>query len=141
MVKLLSIFGTRPEAIKTVPVIKGLKKHPANLQSLVCVTALHREMLAQVLNLFESKPDYDLDIMAPEQDLFGATSKVIHGLKPILEKEQPDLVLVQGDATTTMAASLAAFYCKLPIGHVEAGLRTFSKFAPFPEAIMAQPQY
>ncbi len=117
------------------PVIKELDKYPDRFKSLVCVTAQHREMLDQVLNLFEIKPDYDLDIMAPEQDLFDVTCNVIQGLKPILEKERPDFVLVQGDTTTTMAASLAAFYCKISIGHVEAGLRTFNKFAPFPEEI------
>jgi len=135
MKKILTIFGTRPEAIKMAPVIKELEKHPDQFSSRVCVTAQHREMLDQVLNLFEIKPDYDLNIMVSDQDLFDVTCNVIHGLKPILEKERPDLVLVQGDTTTTMAASLAAFYCKIPIGHVEAGLRTFNKFAPFPEEI------
>ena len=100
--KILSIFGTRPEAIKMAPVIKGLERRPEEIQSLVCGTAQHREMLDQVLTLFEIKPDYDLNIMAPDQDLFGVTCNGIHGLKPVLEKERPDLVLVQGDTTTTM---------------------------------------
>jgi len=100
--KILSIFGTRPEAIKMAPVTKGLENHPAKFQSVVCVTAQHHEMLDQVLTLFEIKPDYDLNIMAPEHNLFDVTCNGIHGLKPVLEKERPDLVLVQGDTTSTM---------------------------------------
>lgn len=135
MLKILSVFGTRPEAIKMAPVVKELEKHPDRFESLVCVTAQHREMLDQVLELFHIRPDYDLDIMRPGQDLFDVTSNVLQGLKPVLEKERPDLVLVHGDTTTTMAASLAAFYCRTRVGHVEAGLRTHNKFAPFPEEI------
>lgn len=135
MLKVLSVFGTRPEAIKMAPVVKELEKHPDRFESIVCVTAQHRQMLDQVLNLFDIKPDYDLDIMKPGQDLFDITSNVLLGLKPVLEKEQPDIVLVHGDTTTTLAASLAAYYCRIKVGHVEAGLRTHNKFAPFPEEI------
>ncbi len=138
MQKILLIFGTRPEAIKIAPVIKELEKHPTQFKSVVCVTAQHREMLDQVLELFDIKPDYDLDIMKPGQDLFDLTCNVMQGLKKVLQKEQPDIVLVHGDTTTTMAATLAAFYCQIPVGHVEAGLRTHNKFAPFPEEINRQ---
>lgn len=133
--KVLSVFGTRPEAIKMAPVIKELEKFPEAIQSLVCVTAQHRQMLDQVLDLFAIKPDYDLDIMQPGQDLFAITGNVLSGLKSVLEQEKPDVVLVHGDTTTTMVASLAAYYCRIKVGHVEAGLRTFDKFAPFPEEI------
>ena len=135
MKKVLSIFGTRPEAIKMAPVIKELEKYPAYFVSRVCVTAQHRHMLDQVLQLFEISPDYDLDIMKPGQDLFDVTCNVLNGLRPILAHERPDIILVHGDTTTTMAASLAAYYCRIPVGHVEAGLRTGNKFAPFPEEI------
>ncbi len=138
MQKIVLIFGTRPEAIKMAPVIKELEKHPAEFKTVVCVTAQHREMLDQVLDLFEIKPDYDLDIMKPGQDLFNVTCNVLQGLKKVLAAEQPDIVLVHGDTTTTMAASLAAFYCQIPVGHVEAGLRTHNKFSPFPEEINRQ---
>lgn len=134
-IKVLSIFGTRPEAIKMAPVIKELEKHPDRFKSIVCVTAQHRQMLDQVLELFEIKPDYDLDIMKPGQDLFDVTCSVLKGLKPVLEKEKPDIVLVHGDTTTTMAAALAAYYSRIRVGHVEAGLRTGNKYAPFPEEI------
>jgi UDP-N-acetylglucosamine 2-epimerase (non-hydrolysing) len=133
MIKVLSIFGTRPEAIKMAPVINELKKHPDEFQSLVCVTAQHRQMLDQVLNLFTIRPDYDLDIMKPGQDLFDITCNVLQGLKGVLGGEKPDIVLVHGDTTTTMAASMASFYCGTRVGHVEAGLRTHNKHAPFPE--------
>jgi len=135
MLKILSVFGTRPEAIKMAPVVKELEKHPTLFQSRVCVTAQHREMLDQVLNLFEIRPDYDLNIMKPGQDLYDVTSAVLLGLRQVLQQERPDVVLVHGDTTTTMAASLAAFYAKVRVGHVEAGLRTQNKFAPFPEEI------
>jgi len=135
MKKILSVFGTRPEAIKMAPVVKILESQPERFQSLVCVTAQHRQMLDQVLNLFEIRPDYDLDIMKPGQDLFEVTCNVLQGLRPVLQKEQPDIVLVHGDTTTTMAAALAAYYCRILVGHVEAGLRTHNKFAPFPEEI------
>ena len=135
MKKILIIFGTRPEAIKMAPLIKALQKYPDQFRSHLCVTAQHREMLDQVLNLFQIKPDYDLDIMRPEQNLFDLTCNVLQGLKSVLEKDRPDLVLVHGDTTTTMAASLAAFYSSISVGHVEAGLRTHNKKAPFPEEI------
>ena len=133
--KILSVFGTRPEAIKMAPVIKRIEAHPDKFQSVVCVTAQHREMLDQVLSLFEIRPDHDLNIMQAEQDLFDVTCNVLQRLKPVLEKEKPDIVLVQGDTTTTFVASLAAFYTNIPIGHIEAGLRTQNKYAPFPEEI------
>lgn len=117
------------------PVIKELENHPERFESVVCVTAQHRQMLDQVLSLFEIRPDYDLDVMRPEQGLFDVTCAVLQGLKPVLDKERPDLVLVHGDTTTTMAASIASYYCRTRVGHVEAGLRTQDKFAPFPEEI------
>jgi UDP-N-acetylglucosamine 2-epimerase (non-hydrolysing) len=138
MKKILSVFGTRPEAIKMAPVVKELEKNSDKFISRVCVTAQHRQMLDQVLDLFEIRPDYDLNIMEPGQDLFDVTCNVMQGLKKVLEEEKPDVVLVHGDTTTTMAASLAAFYCRIPVGHVEAGLRTFNKLAPFPEEINRQ---
>lgn len=131
----MTIFGTRPEAIKMAPVILELNKYPARFKSLVCVTAQHRQMLDQVLNIFDIKPDYDLDIMKPGQNLFDVTCNVLRGLKDVLAESTPDLVLVHGDTTTTMAASMAAYYCQIPVGHVEAGLRTHNKFAPFPEEV------
>lgn len=132
--KVMVVFGTRPEAIKMAPVIKELKK-TEGIKLVVCVTAQHREMLDQVLNLFQIKPDYDMDLMKAGQDLFGITSGVLNGMKKVLEREQPDLVLVHGDTTTTFAASLAAFYMRIPVGHVEAGLRTHNKYSPFPEEL------
>ena len=135
MLKVLSVFGTRPEAIKMAPVIKELEKHPETFQSLVCVTAQHRQMLDQVLNLFDIKPDFDLDIMKPGQDLFDVTCNVLQGLKGVLAQVKPDIVLVHGDTTTTMAATIAAYYSRVRVGHVEAGLRTHDKYAPFPEEI------
>lgn len=131
--KIMLVFGTRPEAIKLAPVIHELKLQPSKFKPVVCVTAQHRQMLDQVLRLFEIVRDYDLDIMSDNQDLFDITKKTLEGLKAILKKEQPDIVLVQGDTTTTFMASLAAFYCKIPIGHVEGGLRTYNKYQPFPE--------
>ncbi len=135
MIKVLSVFGTRPEAIKMAPLIKELEKYPELFENRVCVTAQHREMLDQVLNLFAITPDHDLDIMKPGQDLFGITSTVLQGLKGVLEKEKPDIVLVHGDTTTTMAATIASFYSRTKVGHVEAGLRTHNKNAPFPEEV------
>ena len=134
-IKTMPIFGTRPEAIKLAPVIKELEKRPAEFDLVVTVTAQHREMLDQVLQLFDITPDYDLDIMKAEQNVFQVTSRVLLGLQPLLRKEKPDLVLVQGDTTTVMAAALAAFYLKIPVAHVEAGLRTYDKFQPFPEEV------
>jgi UDP-N-acetylglucosamine 2-epimerase (non-hydrolysing) len=134
--KVVTVFGTRPEAIKLAPVLKALEKQ--KFDSVVVVTAQHREMLDQVLNLFSIEPNYDLDIMQPAQELFDITEKALNGLKPILEKEKPQILLVQGDTTTTFAAALAAFYLKIEIGHIEAGLRTFDKYHPFPEEINRQ---
>lgn len=132
---VLSIFGTRPEAIKMAPVIRMLARHPDSFNSLVCVTAQHRHMLDQVLELFEIVPDFDLDIMKPGQDLFDVTCGVLNGLKGVLERLRPDIVLVHGDTTTTLAASLAAYYSRVKVGHIEAGLRTHDKFSPFPEEV------
>ncbi len=133
MIHVLTIFGTRPEAIKLIPVVKVLEGHPDRFRSTVCVTAQHREMLDQVLRLFHLTPGYDLDIMRPKQDLYGITSEVLLKLRDLLQEIRPDLILVQGDTTTTFASSLAAFYERIEIGHVEAGLRTFDKYKPFPE--------
>lgn len=137
MKKILSVFGTRPEAIKMAPVIKEFEKRDA-IKSVVCVTAQHRNMLDQVLEVFDITPDYDLDIMKQKQSLSYVTAEVLKGIEEIIEKEAPDLVLVHGDTTTAMAASLAAFYQQVKIGHVEAGLRTFDKYSPFPEEINRQ---
>jgi UDP-N-acetylglucosamine 2-epimerase (non-hydrolysing) len=134
-VKILIVFGTRPEAIKMAPVVKILEK---SLDVTVCVTAQHREMLDQVLVLFEIVPDYDLNIMKPDQDLFDVTSNVLLGLKQVLHEVKPDIVLVHGDTTTSMAASLASFYLQIPVGHVEAGLRTHDISSPFPEELNRQ---
>lgn len=130
--KIITIFGTRPEAIKMAPLILELKNHP-QIETKLIVTAQHREMLDQVLEIFKIKPDYDLNIMKNKQTLTSITSSVIEGLEKIFDKEKPDLVLVHGDTTTTFAAALGAFYKKIKVGHVEAGLRTFDKYFPFPE--------
>lgn len=130
--KIITIFGTRPEAIKMAPLIKKLKER-AELDVKVCVTAQHRQMLDQVLDLFSITPDYDLNIMKTKQTLTGITSRVLIGLEDIFKKEKPDLILVHGDTTTTFAGALAAFYQKIKIGHVEAGLRTYNKYFPYPE--------
>jgi UDP-N-acetylglucosamine 2-epimerase (non-hydrolysing) len=132
MKKVLLVFGTRPEAIKMAPLVKAFEKEE-NIISKVCVTAQHREMLDQVLDMFDIKPDYDLDIMKPGQDLFDVTSNVLLGLKDVLNDFNPDIVLVHGDTTTTSASSLAAFYSKVKVGHVEAGLRTGDMYSPWPE--------
>lgn len=134
-VKVLTVFGTRPEAIKMAPLIKEIEKNSDVLQSIVCVTAQHRQILDQVLDLFDIKPDFDLDIMKNNQNLWSLTSDVLLKTKEVIEKVQPDVVLVHGDTTTSMATALSAFYAKVPIGHVEAGLRTFDKYYPFPEEI------
>ncbi len=133
MKKILTVIGTRPEAIKMAPLLSALSSASDKFNSVVCVTAQHRQMLDQVLTLFSINPDYDLNIMKPDQNLYTITSDILLGLKPILEKEKPDLVLVHGDTTTTLSSSLAAFYARIPVGHVEAGLRTGNKDAPFPE--------
>lgn len=133
MKSIIAVFGTRPEAIKMAPVIKKLKENTDKFQIKVCVTAQHREMLDQVLNLFDIKPDYDLNIMKDNQTLFDVTVDGLRKLEKILKKEKPDIILVQGDTTTTFVACLAAYYLKIKIGHIEAGLRTRDKFNPFPE--------
>lgn len=133
MKKILIVFGTRPEAIKMAPLVKEFKKDGINFETKVCVTAQHREMLDQVLDLFQINPDYDLDIMRPGQDLFDVTSNILLNMKPVLEDFMPDIVLVHGDTTTTFATTLAAFYQKIKIGHVEAGLRTQDLYSPWPE--------
>ncbi len=135
MVKILAVFGTRPEAIKMAPVVHALRN---KVDVKVCVTAQHRQMLDQVLELFDITPDYDLDIMKPGQDLFDVTSKVLLGIKEILQSVNPDIVLVHGDTTTSMAVSMAAFYLQIPVGHVEAGLRTYDINSPFPEEFNRQ---
>lgn len=135
MLKVLSVFGTRPEAIKMAPVVRALNAHPDKIKSRVCVTAQHREMLDQILTLFGIEPDFDLNVMRPNQSLDELTARILTGLTPILRAEQPDWLLVQGDTTTVMAASLAAFYQGIKVGHVEAGLRTGDKQQPFPEEI------
>ena len=135
MVKILAVFGTRPEAIKMASVIRALGD---NFDVKICVTAQHRQMLDQVLELFEITPDYDLDIMQPGQDLFDITSNVLLGVKKVLQIEEPDVVLVHGDTTTSMATAMAAFYLKIPVGHVEAGLRTYDINSPFPEEFNRQ---
>ena len=133
MKKTLIVFGTRPEAIKMAPLVKKLRKNSKHFETKVCVTAQHREMLDQVLGLFEIEPDYDLNLMKPGQDLYDITSNVLLGMKDVLEDFSPDIVLVHGDTTTTSAASLAAFYKKIKVGHVEAGLRTNNLYSPWPE--------
>ena len=133
-IKVMTIFGTRPEAIKMAPLVKALEQC-GSIESIVCVTAQHREMLDQVLEIFEITPDYDLNIMQQRQSLTGITARVLEGLDEVMKKVCPDIVLVHGDTTTTFAASLAAFYNKIKVGHVEAGLRTFDKYFPYPEEI------
>ncbi len=130
--KIITIFGTRPEAIKMAPLVKELERRE-EIESKVCVTAQHREMLDQVLELFDIKPDFDLNIMKTKQTLTGITSRVLEGLEEVFKEEKPDMILVHGDTTTTFAGSLAAFYQQIKVGHVEAGLRTFNKYFPFPE--------
>ena len=135
MVKILAVFGTRPEAIKMAPVLRAIGK---KMDVKVCVTAQHRHMLDQALELFEITPDYDLDIMKSGQDLFDITSKVLLGIKEVIQSESPDIILVHGDTSTSMAVSMAAFYLQIPIGHVEAGLRTYDINSPFPEEFNRQ---
>ncbi|MBA2131948.1 non-hydrolyzing UDP-N-acetylglucosamine 2-epimerase [Capillibacterium thermochitinicola] len=133
-IKVLSIFGTRPEAIKMAPLVKEMEKED-KIESYVCITAQHREMLDQVLEIFEIKPDYDLNIMEQRQDLVTIITKALEGLYQVINGLKPDLVLVHGDTSTTFAGALAAFYNKIPVGHVEAGLRTYDKYSPYPEEI------
>ena len=131
--KLMTVFGTRPEAIKMCPLVLEMGKYPDYIEPIVAVTAQHREMLDQVLELFNVKPDYDLNIMASGQTLYDITTKALDGLKEVIEEAKPDMVLVHGDTTTTFAGALAAFYAQVPVGHVEAGLRTGNKYSPYPE--------
>lgn len=133
MKKILLVFGTRPEAIKIAPLVKKLQEYPDYFQTIVCVTGQHREMLDQVLRLFDITPDYDLNIMKPNQDLYDITSRILLGMRDVLKEVQPDIMLVHGDTTTSMAAALAAFYQQIPVGHVEAGLRTGNIYSPWPE--------
>lgn len=135
MIKILTVFGTRPEAIKMAPLVKELGRYPGLIQCRVAVTAQHREMLDQVLRLFAIEPEHDLGIMQPGQSLFDITGRALAGLEKVLKQEKPDLVLVHGDTTTTFVAALAAYYNQIPVGHVEAGLRTGDKYSPFPEEI------
>lgn len=137
MIKVMTIFGTRPEAIKMAPLVKELEKRK-EIESIVCVTAQHREMLDQVLNIFQINPKYDLNIMKQGQTLSEITSRVLMGLEEIIQKEKPNIILVHGDTTTTFAGALAAFYNQVDIGHVEAGLRTWNKYSPFPEEMNRQ---
>lgn len=136
--KVMTVFGTRPEAIKMAPLVKELEKYPDKIQSIVTVTAQHREMLDQVLSIFDITPHYDLNIMKERQSLLGVTTRCLEGLNKVLAEEKPDIVLVHGDTTTTFVASLAAFYNSIPIGHVEAGLRTHNKYSPYPEEMNRQ---
>ncbi len=131
--KLMMVFGTRPEAIKMCPLVLEMKKYPDYIEPVVAVTAQHREMLDQVLSLFHIKPDYDLNIMTAGQTLYDVTTRALMGLKQVMEEAKPDMVLVHGDTTTTFAGALAAFYAQIPVGHVEAGLRTGNKYSPYPE--------
>jgi len=136
--KVMTVFGTRPEAIKMAPLVKELEKYPEKIKSSVTVTAQHREMLDQVLHIFEITPDYDLNIMKERQTLIDVTTRSLEGLNQVFAEEKPDIVLVHGDTTTTFVASLAAFYHSIPIGHVEAGLRTHNKYSPYPEEMNRQ---
>lgn len=135
---VLLVFGTRPEAIKMAPLVKKLQSEPDKFKTVVCVTAQHRQMLDQVLHIFDIVPDYDLDIMKPNQDLYDVTSRVLLGMRDVLKEVQPDVVLVHGDTTTSTAAAFAAFYQQIPVGHVEAGLRTHNIYSPWPEEMNRQ---
>lgn len=138
MKKIMLVFGTRPEAIKMAPLVKEFEKYPESFETIVCVTGQHREMLDQVLQLFDIKPQYDLNIMKQGQDLYDVTARVLVGLRDVLKEAKPDVVLVHGDTTTSMAAALAAFYQQIKVGHVEAGLRTHNIYSPWPEEMNRQ---
>lgn len=138
MKKVMLVFGTRPEAIKMAPLVKEFEKHSDEFETIVCVTGQHREMLDQVLHIFDIKPDYDLNIMKQQQDLYDVTSRVLLGMRDILKEVQPDVVLVHGDTTTSTASAMAAFYQQIPVGHVEAGLRTYNIYSPWPEEMNRQ---
>ena len=138
MKKIMLVFGTRPEAIKMAPLVKEFQKHPDDFETIVCVTGQHREMLDQVLHIFDIKPDYDLNIMKQGQDLYDVTARVLTGMRDIFKVCRPDVVLVHGDTTTSTAAALAAFYQQIPVGHIEAGLRTHNIYSPWPEEMNRQ---
>lgn len=138
MKKVMLVFGTRPEAIKMAPLVKEFQKNSENFQTVVCVTGQHREMLDQVLHIFDINPDYDLNIMKQGQDLYDVTARVLIGMRDVLEECKPNVVLVHGDTTTSTAAALAAFYQQIPVGHVEAGLRTYNIYSPWPEEMNRQ---
>ncbi len=138
MIKIMLVFGTRPEAIKMCPLVKELQKHPEDFETIVCVTGQHREMLDQVLKIFEVTPDFDLNIMKQGQDLTDVTSRVLTGMRDVFKECRPDVVLVHGDTTTSMAAAMAAFYQQIPVGHIEAGLRTHNMLSPWPEEMNRQ---
>ncbi|RUL59375.1 non-hydrolyzing UDP-N-acetylglucosamine 2-epimerase [Prevotella koreensis] len=138
MKKIMLVFGTRPEAIKMAPLVKTFQKYPDDFCTVVCVTGQHREMLDQVLNIFEIHPDYDLNIMQKGQDLYDVTVKVLIGMRDVLNEAKPDIVFVHGDTTTSTAAALAAFYMQIPVGHIEAGLRTHNMYSPWPEEMNRQ---
>ena len=138
MKKIMLVFGTRPEAIKMCPLVKEFQKHPKDFETIVCVTGQHREMLDQVLRIFEVTPDYDPNIMKQGQDLYDVTARVLVGMRDVLKEVQPDVVLVHGDTTTSMAAAMASFYEQIPVGHVEAGLRTRNIYSPWPEEMNRQ---
>ncbi|MFA8449627.1 MAG: non-hydrolyzing UDP-N-acetylglucosamine 2-epimerase [Bacteroidales bacterium] len=138
MKKVMLVFGTRPEAIKMAPLVKAFQKDTENFKTVVCVTAQHREMLDQVLQIFDIKADHDLNLMKPGQDLYDITSRVLLGMRDVLKEEKPDVVLVHGDTTTSTASALAAFYQQIPVGHVEAGLRTHNIYSPWPEEMNRQ---
>ncbi len=138
MKRIMLVFGTRPEAIKMAPLVKEFQKHPSDFETVVCVTGQHREMLDQVLHIFDIRPDYDLNIMKQGQDLYDVTARVLTGMRDVLKENRPDVVLVHGDTTTSTAAALAAFYQQIPVGHVEAGLRTHNIYSPWPEEMNRQ---
>lgn len=138
MKTVMLVFGTRPEAIKMAPLVKEFQKHPETFKTVVCVTGQHRQMLDQVLQLFEITPDYDLNIMKQGQDLYDVTARVLTGMRDVLKEAQPDVVLVHGDTTTSTAAAIAGFYAQIPVGHVEAGLRTHNIYSPWPEEMNRQ---
>ena len=140
MKKILLVFGTRPEAIKMCPLVNELKTRE-NLKAVVCVTGQHRQMLDQVLKAFQVVPDYDLSIMKERQTLFDVTTNILNKIKKVLEKEKPDVVLVHGDTSTTFVTALACFYLQIPVGHVEAGLRTYNIYSPYPEEFNVSAKY
>lgn len=138
MKNMMLVFGTRPEAIKMSPLVKEFQKYPEKFETIVCVTGQHREMLDQVLRIFDIQPDYDLNIMKQGQDLYDVTARVLTGMRDVLKETRPDIVLVHGDTTTSTAAALAAFYQQIPVGHIEAGLRTHNIYSPWPEEVNRQ---